>query len=148
MKVFHWRISWIDLLITILFVLATSTACDSPAKSYYYTVNVINQGGEQIVVDPFRLYDGAGGTMEVGMLDPGIEAGMGAFNQRPNVSHTIRWKGTRSGKQSEATIKLELPTEFTKKNGSDIYFYIDSEKQSVRVAYRVFDAKGNLKFFE
>lgn len=53
-----------------------------------------------------------------------------------------------TGRTGEATVKVVLPKAFTKKNRADIYFYIDPEKQSVRVAYRILDAKGNLKLIE
>ena len=127
-------------------MLAILMTCDSPAKSFYYGVNLINQGDEQIVVEPFPVYDGVNATVDVGILDPGIEKGVSPFLLAPQPTHTIRWKHTQSGKKGETTVKIALPKEFTKKQGRFLNFYVNPKEQRVRVTFKVMDIKtGDLR---
>ena len=109
-----------------------------PASHYDYAVIVVNEGNEQIKVQDFLLFDNyVHNKVDVGLVAPNGIEGRAPYRFAPKESVTIKWKSTVTKNTGKTTVTTKMPKEFTMKFGSELWFYINPEKESVRVAYRV-----------
>lgn len=115
-------------------------------KPLHYAVDIINDGKEKIIVDSFEIVQGPHATVAVGEVNPGGTAGMSPFYYKPLQKVVISWRAIKTGEKSKAEVAMELPKEFTKKNGSAIVFHINPEDGVVDVTYEILDPRtGRLK---
>jgi len=108
-------------------------------NSLNYSVMVINQTNEEIRIIPFNLNDSKDSTVAMGEMQPKGRASYGPFYTAPKKLVIIKWQNLKTQKEDQATVKVELPKEFTKQNGRTIYFYLS--KNGITAAYKIFDEK-------
>ena len=129
-----------------VFAILTSCLCVFESscltmKPLRYAVDIINDGKEKIVVDPFEVTKGQHATVAVGEVSPGGTAGMSPFYRRPMQTLTITWRVLSTGERGQAQVTPELPKEFTKDRGSSIILRIRPEEQRVDVTYEILDPR-------
>jgi hypothetical protein len=113
----------------------------STVKPLRYGVAVVNEGNEQIVVDPFDIGEGPQSMVSVGGVNPSRMAGMSPFYKRPLQAFSVTWRVPSTGAKGRAEVRPELPKEFTKERGSTIILRIRPEEQRVEVTYEIIDPK-------
>ena len=113
----------------------------STTKPLHYSVDIMNGGKEGIKMEPFVLADSPRTTVSVGEAFPGGRVGEAPFYCRPNQIIEIHWSSIKTGQDGRASVQLNLPKEFTKKNGSCIVFHIKPEEKKVEMTYEILDPK-------
>ena len=106
-----------------------------------YSVEMKNKGSQMILVEPFQITDGPVSIVEVGEVYPNNGKAMAPFYTKPFQNLSITWLVSTTRAMGQAQVRLDLPKEFTKENGSCIKFYIYPDKQQVEVAYDIFNPK-------
>jgi hypothetical protein len=110
-------------------------------KPLSYTVAIINDGRDAIMVEPFELANTQDATVEVGEVVPKGRKSLSPFYNKPLHKVTISWRVIKTGKKGEAQVQPELPSEFTKDAGSAIVFHIKPEEGIVDVTYEILDLR-------
>jgi len=125
------------------FFIMSIAGCALFGGSLKYSVEIKNTGKEKINISSFKLYKSENSNLVVtGMFGPGVRKSSGPFFKKPNSQIKITWTVSRTKKSSEKTIDINLPTLFPNKEyGADIIIHLNSDKNKLIVAYRVFDPK-------
>ena len=132
--------SVITIIISIVIAIFV-TGCASFFKPIKYSVEFNNIGKKIILLDDVSLYESKEfSTPIAGKFCPGQRKSSGPFYQHPKREYTIAWTELTSKKKVSFRIRIRLPKLFYNKvYSSEIIFYIDSDKEKLYVAYRVFD---------
>ncbi len=130
---------WINPLYYIMTVHGYFESYKLHRMPFNYSVSITNKGKNKIRVDRFYLSEEKESFVGVGILLPGGMKGMSPYFCKPETRLTIKWSIIETGETGQAEAVIKLPDEFTKKNGREIYFHIDPEKNSAQVTYRVYD---------
>jgi len=126
-------------------------SCSTPLVSlkYRYSVAIINEGTERIGMLPFA-FTGDWKSDSALMAEVGPNGGSyvaSPYLEKPIKEVFLRWKNIRTGIESTAFVRIDLPKQFTRKNGSEIRFIIHSDEGRVEVKYRVQDPVSLDKVF-
>lgn len=132
----------------------------------YYSISFRNIGNKDIDVDIFKICDSKDfSSSGCGYLYVDGEKSEGVYLVPPFEKIVIRWRKVpnahaprRNSKELaafdaalskqpyiECPVTIKLPKEFTRKNGKEINFYIDSDKRKVYVSYKIMIEPGEYK---
>lgn len=108
---------------------------------YLYSVSFNNESDVAISILPSFIND-LDMTIGVGDLGPGATKTISkGYLEKPKQYVVIKYKQLNSNEIEQVKAVINLPKEFTKKNGREISFYIDPIKKKVRIKYIIFDEK-------
>lgn len=128
------------MVILTSWVLVCFVGCGcSTTGELRYTVAVVNDGREGIVVEPFKLADVSEATVAVGQVLPAGRKSMAPYCCRPAPVLDLVWRILRTGEEHRARLHLDLPEAFTPRSGSAIVIHIKPEDGRVEVCFEVLD---------
>jgi hypothetical protein len=116
----------------------------SHSKPVQYSVTLINDGKETIVVNDIGFTDDAispGHKIEC-MPGPKMSATIMGFQRPPPEQVTLSWKIQRTGQTGKGTVKVQMPKGLRNKDNLTIEFHITPETQQVAVAYEIWDPEA------
>jgi len=135
------KISSYVMLSCIIVTFCASCSTPFGFSKYDYSVTIVNEGTDWIRMLPFEFTD-------IGKFDYALDAevapnggssGAGPYFKKPLNEVLLRWKNNRTGKESSAFIRVDLPKQFSPKNGSEIRFIIHSDEDRAEVKCMVQD---------
>lgn len=134
------RTKAVALLTSNLVIIFFACSC-STMKPLRYAVDIINDGKEMIVVEPFEISEGPHATVAVGGVNPGGTAGMSPFYKRPLQTFNISWSVPSTGAKGQVEVRPDLPDAFTKERGITIILRIRPAEERVEVTYEILDPR-------
>jgi len=108
-------------------------------KPLRYSVAVVNEGRNPIVVKPFDLSDARNATVAVGKVMPSGRKSMSTYYCRPAEELIISWLVLDTGEEKEAQAEIGLPKEFTRATGRAIVLHVNPDKATLQVSYELLD---------
>lgn len=128
-------IGFICLLIVIL---TSVVGCKRLFKPFRYNIGFRNLGNKDIFVEDVALYESKESSPAIGgELFKGGHMTSGNFFSKPNDKVIIEWRILKEDRPFKREVIIELPDEFTKENGFEITFNIDSNNKKVYVSYHI-----------